>query len=328
MTGVPDHLDGRDLLQVVFESNADPIMVVSEDDGVVLMANAAADDLLGGQAVGEVFGVPQVGDEPAQLDVVRDGVQRIYELSESGSTLDGRPVRVATLRDVTDHVRSVNSLAEFVSTASHEFRAPILAISGFANLLLTGWAHLSGEDREGYLAIMARQSQRLGRTLDRLLIVAQGGHEVTASPRAVPLQSAVNGAVAMLSTDVLSGADVTTDIPPLRVSVDEDHLDQILLNLLSNAAKYGEQPYGVTAVRDGDRVIVRIIDHGPGVSDAFRDRMFVRYARAEGGSLHLRGLGLGLALVADLAARNIGHVRYEETPGGGATFVVDLPAAD
>ena len=110
---------------------------------------------------------------------------------------------------------------------------------------------------------------------------------------------------------------------------DPAQLERVLVNLVSNAIRYSpvDCPATVTASALGDRVELRIIDHGPGVSQTDRDRIFAPFQRKAGESSP-PGTGLGLALSRGLIEAMRGRLTPEDTPGGGLTMIVSLPAAD
>jgi len=116
------------------------------------------------------------------------------------------------------------------------------------------------------------------------------------------------------------GDDVT-------VLVNPEHLQHMLVNLLSNAAKYGGGATAVRIARAAGRVHVRVEDSGPGVPDEFRPRLFQRLARADRDASSVKGTGLGLYIVRSLAQANHGDVHHEPNPAGGSVFVIDLEAA-
>ncbi|MET0422435.1 MAG: ATP-binding protein, partial [Actinoplanes sp.] len=99
---------------------------------------------------------------------------------------------------------------------------------------------------------------------------------------------------------------------------------QMLVNLLSNAAKYGGGATEVRILRDGDRVRVQVQDNGPGVPEEFRPRLFERLARAERDAATVRGTGLGLYIVRGLAHANQGDVFHHPNPAGGSVFTLEL----
>ena len=113
----------------------------------------------------------------------------------------------------------------------------------------------------------------------------------------------------------------------VRAWVQPEHLDQMLTNLVSNAVKYGAQPVVEVSTASPGRVRVAVVDRGRGVPAEFVDALFDRFTRSEETSRSARGTGLGLYIVRELARAAGGDVTHEPTPGGGATFVIDLPAA-
>jgi signal transduction histidine kinase len=125
-------------------------------------------------------------------------------------------------------------------------------------------------------------------------------------------------------------ADVEiVDCDDLDLFVDDEHLVQILINFLSNAEKYGAPPITVRARRSERSVEVVVSDAGDGVPSDFRSRLFERFARASsGGGDKVGGTGLGLSLVAALAAINGGSAWYRSNEPKGSQFGVSLPVND
>jgi signal transduction histidine kinase len=106
---------------------------------------------------------------------------------------------------------------------------------------------------------------------------------------------------------------------------DRTRLEQVLLNLLGNAVKFGEgRPIEVRVERQGDRAVLAVIDHGAGVRPEDRDRIFGRFERAAPAQ-HFGGLGLGLYVAHQIVEAHAGTIAVVDTPGGGATFTVNLP---
>jgi signal transduction histidine kinase len=140
----------------------------------------------------------------------------------------------------------------------------------------------------------------------------------------VDLADAVAAAACTVHLDVEVDA---SDLSP-HARVDARRLDQILTNLLSNAGKYGAPPIEVRIEPLDDQVRVAVSDHGPGVPAEFVPQLFERFTQANAGSRRsANGFGLGLAISAELAGLNDATLTYEPPPGGGATFVLLLPAA-
>jgi signal transduction histidine kinase len=127
------------------------------------------------------------------------------------------------------------------------------------------------------------------------------------------------------------GASVVDPSEQVFVAGDERLLRRAIRNLLENAQRYGggEVEVGVAGAGAGDRrrVSVQVSDRGPGVPDAMRERIFEPFFRLPGHAEQSGGVGLGLALVKQIAARHGGSVRCVARPGGGSRFVIELPVA-
>ncbi len=320
-TGLTNDSDG--FAAAVLAGSVDPILILSHD-GRVMQANLAAERLFGRDLIGSDFGVPSAAAGAAEIDLLTPLGARTAELRLGEAQLEGDRVYVANLRDVTERKRIEQALRDFVSSASHEFRTPLFAIAGFAETLETQWEALPEGDRQRYIEIIHRQARRLSRLSDDLLTIARLDGEAIAP---LPVRTLVRLTIER-ALDMAGEPAVELDVPDrLACMVDPDHLEEILINLVTNAAKYGAAPFVVRAEQVGERVELRVVDHGDGVPAAFRPRLFERFSRDRVSARKAAGTGLGLAIVRGLVARNGGTIAYEETEGGGATFVVRLPAA-
>lgn len=229
------------------------------------------------------------------------------------------------LRAANEALREASAAKDaIISVASHELRTPLTSILGFAVTMRDHDRELAPRQRHEFLEVIERQGRRLLRLIDDLLTVGRiesGRVEVRAER--IAIGEAARQVVRSLGRDVaLTGRD------DLRVLVDPDQLEQVLLNLLTNAEKYGAPPITVEVAGTDDTVEVAVIDHGPGVPDSFVPHMFERFTQASAGATReASGAGLGLAIVDGLAAANGGEVVYERD-GGRTRFVVRLPRSD
>lgn len=170
---------------------------------------------------------------------------------------------------------------------------------------------------------MQRSAARIDRTVrDVLVQVTADTGRLVATPRAVEVHGRVAEALVVAG---LPAPEAAAD--PVTAWVQPDHLDQMVLNLLSNARKYGAEPRVEVEALPDRRVRVAVVDRGTGVPPEFEDSLFERFARSESDRGRARGTGLGLAIVRELARANAGEASYERTPGGGATFVLVLPGS-
>ncbi|UFN45117.1 sensor histidine kinase [Nocardioides okcheonensis] len=233
---------------------------------------------------------------------------------------------VSQILDITDRKAREASLRDLTSMLAHDLRLPTTVIAGYTELLLNDDESLSTEGRRGVVSRLSRAVTSLEDLLSNSLTAsALDAHGMMAVPEEIDLNALVR--------DVVSGIPhpgVSIDIAVSNGATawaDPQHLDRVLANVVSNGVKYGGKDLRITSHAEGDRVHLSVVDHGTGVPPDFVPRMFDRFTRsdtARGG--HQRGSGLGLHIVQDLMVLNDGSVTYEPTPGGGATFVLDMPA--
>jgi signal transduction histidine kinase len=205
----------------------------------------------------------------------------------------------------------------------HEIGNPLSSIRGYAELLCDNPPGLDDARRDRAVSAIARQAGRLDEIVREVLaMVSIDAGTITAARQELPLRAEIARALAAMDLDLpVLG-------PDLRVLFHPGHLQQILVNLLSNAAKYGG---GATAIkiirgRTGE-VAVAVEDDGPGVPEEFRPRLFERLARADRDAASVKGTGLGLYIVRGLAHANHGDIHHEPGPAGGSRFVLTLEIA-
>ena len=163
----------------------------------------------------------------------------------------------------------------------------------------------------------------MARLVDQLLDLSrlQAG---TAEPREdwTSLEEVIRAAVEDTGARERVKLAVAPDLPLIRA--DAGQLRRAIANLVENALRYGEgEPVSVRARVSGGRILMRVVDKGPGIPLAEQARIFTPFYRAPGAAGH--GSGLGLAIVRGLLEANGGRVRVESLPGQGASFVVELP---
>ncbi|HEV7525178.1 MAG TPA: ATP-binding protein [Acidimicrobiia bacterium] len=218
--------------------------------------------------------------------------------------------------------------AGFLSAVSHNLRTPLTAVKAAAGTLLSSWSRIEPEERRELLETISDEAERLERLVRNTLELSRiraGALEV--EPERVDIADLVQHAVRRLRPIARAHRvrlDVDDDLP--AVSLDVTMVEQILLNLLENALRFAppgsEIVVGARALPDV--IEVRVADHGPGVPLEARDRIFEEFQSAETRP-DRTGTGLGLAIVRALVVAHGGSVRYEDTPGGGATFVCTFP---
>ncbi|RPF33259.1 cell wall metabolism sensor histidine kinase WalK [Streptomyces sp. TLI_185] len=212
----------------------------------------------------------------------------------------------------------------FVSDASHELRSPVAAVRQHAEVAL---AHPERADAQALAGTVHDESVRMQRLVDDLLLLARAdeGGAPAAPRRPVDLDDLVLEELRRLRSTTGLRVDGTA-VGAARVAGDEDALRRLVRNLGENAARHARARVAFTLADPGDgRVRLVVEDDGPGIPAADRARVFERFVRLdEPRSRGAGGAGLGLAIVAEVAAAHGGSVRVED----GARFVVTLPSGE
>lgn len=243
----------------------------------------------------------------------------LVAIALSRDALQAEAVETAALR------RSDDVKTALLRTVSHDLRTPLTAIMAAGHAL--GSASLTAPERVELSTGVVGEAQRLSRLVEKLLdlSVLQAGR---ASPRRewVSVEDVVLAAREGLgdrAADVRLSID--PELPPVRA--DAAQLERAFANLLENARSYSDgQPVSVIAHRSGRRVVVRVVDQGPGIRPAERDRIFEPFYRGpQTGRQPWTGSGLGLAIARGFVEANDGEISVDSLPGQGTSFVISLP---
>jgi two-component system OmpR family sensor kinase len=232
-------------------------------------------------------------------------------------------------------VREANEtqMRRFIADASHELRTPLAAVSGYAELYRQG-ALPTEEAVAGAMSRIENESHRMSGLVEDLLTLTRLDGERPLELQTVDLAvlaaDAAQDARTISPDRHVTASGIGGPIQPTELVADERQLRQVVTNLVTNARVHTpagtpvEILVGPTAP---GRVSLVVRDHGEGIPASDRRTVFERFYRADWSRSRGRGggNGLGLAIVAAIAAAHGGAVRVEDTPGGGATFVVDLP---
>ena len=244
------------------------------------------------------------------------------EVAELANTFEEMLRELSAAREETQ--TTLDRQRKFVADASHELRTPLTSI--LANLELLE-SELGGEQRDMADSAL-RSSKRMRRLVGDLLLLARAdaGREM---PRE-PVDMAAVAAEAAREASVLSDQHpLVLDLPrPVMVHGVADDLHRLAGNLIENALIHTPPgtPVTVSVREEGDRAVLEVADRGPGVPREMRERVFERFARGDGDSAPSGGSGLGLAIVRAVTDAHDGQVEIGDAEGGGARFVVTLPA--
>jgi len=220
----------------------------------------------------------------------------------------------------------------FVANVSHEFKTPLTTIRLYSELLEQGRVRDAAQSGE-YLRTISRETQRLARLVSNALDFSrleQGKKKYAKESLELcaELTRLLDTHAPRLAE---AGLVLKRELPasPLAVISDRDAVEQILLNLLDNAAKYGAAGGEVTvalAARAGSGASVRVLDRGPGIPREHWDRIFDKFHRVDDTlTAEKTGTGLGLSIARQLARGLGGELRHEPREGGGASFILELP---
>ncbi|MBV8065991.1 MAG: GAF domain-containing protein [Actinobacteria bacterium] len=221
--------------------------------------------------------------------------------------------------------------ADFVSLVSHELRSPMAAVIGAARTLQERWRHLTPEQREAFLALIADETNRLAILIGDVLHTSQiEAGTFSYSFADVDLGRLVEDAVttaAIGQDEVRVTAAVSSSLPAIRG--DRERLRQVLGNLIENAIKYS--PAGgevqVRAAVENGCVRIAVVDHGPGIPPDQHRLIFEKFGRADIAGASRPGTGLGLFIARSIAEAHGGAVDVRSSPNEGSTFTLTLPAA-
>jgi len=239
------------------------------------------------------------------------------------------------LRAANERLKELDRLKDdFISTVTHELRTPLTAIRSAAEVLHDN-PELDAGDRQEFLAIVIQESERLTRLINQVLDLAKlesGRAEWQVAP--VDLRTIVQDSLdatrqLFRARNVTLEAHLPDRVPP--VDADRDRLVQVLVNLLSNAAKFVEPGVGrvSVALRELDAVLrVAVSDNGPGIGRDDQRIIFEKFRQA-GNTMtdKPQGTGLGLPISRQIVEYLGGRLWVESEPGKGATFIFELPVA-
>lgn len=239
---------------------------------------------------------------------------RLRELSEERDRMEAEAIEAGALR------RSDELKTALLRSVSHDLRTPLTSIIAAGTALDS--PTLTEAERHELSEAVVEQGQRLAHLVENLLDVSRL-ESGSAQPRREPIDLAgvLEAARESLGADgALVKLGIGAEIPELVA--DPVQLERAFANLLVNAVRYGEGRQVLVRSREvGGRLVVRIVDRGPGIPEGERGRIFEPFYRREGG----QGSGLGLAIARGFIEANGGEIAVESVPGQGSTFVVSFP---
>jgi two-component system, OmpR family, phosphate regulon sensor histidine kinase PhoR len=333
----------RNLFEAVIQSMDEAVLAVDGERRIIAV-NRSACELLGisvgvrGRLLLEAVEIPQLADavdhalrgESRSIDVkleepagaLRHLMVRATPQGESGGA-------VLVMHDVTEIRRLETVRRDFVANVSHELRTPVSIIQANAETLLSG-ALEQPEQARRFLDAVRRNAERLGQLISDLLDISRieaGKYKI--EMRALSMASVARSVSKSVAESCRRrGVMFEVEVPEgLMVRGDPGALEQVLVNLVENAVKYGPEGGVVelAAIEQGAAVRIEVRDEGPGIAPDHRRRVFERFYRVDPGrSRHMGGTGLGLAIVKNLTEAMGGDVGVDLREPSGSVFWVRL----
>lgn len=266
----------------------------------------------------------QTEDDRLAVAAVGAGAQDYLVKGQTSPVLLGR-----TLRHAVERQRLVNQLRQmdrarrdFIAHAAHELRTPLTTIAGMSALIEERRGDLGEERFERMLEAVLSQSRRAGELAKALLDLSQvESGDLALDVRPTDVATAVRDAV---SASAAAGTVEVSAEEGVDALVDPARLEQVVVNLVNNAGRYGGRVW-VSAMQRDDRVLIAVEDDGPGVPDDLVPHLFEPFVR--GPDPRGEGTGLGLTITRRLVEALKGTIVYEPREPRGARFAVWLPAA-
>lgn len=273
-----------------------------------------------------VWGIPEqeVRLRGAGAGEVRALVTGRYERDAAGRITGA----VLALRDGGRRRSGPTDGIEVISTVSHELRAPLTSVKGYTSLLLNRWERLGEEQKRMMLEQVHHDADRVTRLVTELLDISRlESGRLVLRPRMVDMVGLVKGVVEkvrMMEPDLSAGVEFPVIFP--SVYADPDKIEQVLTNLVENAAKYADpKSLRVSGVVADGLVKVAVADHGDGIPESDLPRVFTKFFRRA--ETRPTGSGLGLWISRGLVEAHGGRLVVESAVGRGSVFSFTLPIA-
>jgi signal transduction histidine kinase len=309
---------------------------VEADANLVQFAETQLAGAIGGTSAHAMV-ASVVKEAPLTMDEVMSILEEASQIMKYSRELEqkGRELEAAyaDLRVANEQLKQLDKMKDdFVSHVSHELRTPLTSIRAFSEILHDN-PDLDALQRTRYLAIVIAESERLTRLINDILDLAKiEAGALEWNLRELDPREVVEHAVST-TRQLFEERQATLDVrlPPEvpHVLADRDRLVQVLLNLLSNAAKFGRERGGRVELRlqlQPDAIRIDVKDDGPGIALADQERIFQKFRQSGDTTSERRpGTGLGLAISREIVLRFGGRLWVESAPGKGATFSFTVP---
>jgi len=245
---------------------------------------------------------------------------------------DGSILWHGVIMDITQRKNAETIKDEFVSTVSHELRTPLTSIDGALKLLNSGVLESKPEKKKQMLLVAQNNSERLLYLINDLLDIDkldQG--KLTLEVEKVSLGELLEQCVQenLTYAEQYKTRFELHSFEPFDIKVDAQRMKQAITNLMSNACKYSpqDQPVEIRVESDKKSISISIEDHGEGIPDEFKGKIFDKFTQADTGNTRaVAGTGLGLSIAKKIVELHQGAISFSSKPDQGTTFTITLPA--
>ncbi|WP_020677623.1 ATP-binding protein [Geopsychrobacter electrodiphilus] len=316
--------------------------IIGANQSAVSLTGYSLDELLG-MSLGELFSAEERDRVPLRYDLLKAGQivqsERMLTRKDGGLVAIGMNSRMMPdgthhtfIRDITERkadetrmLALIRELEAFTFTASHDLRTPLSSILMATEILESRCKQTLDAPEHSLLQMIANSTREMLTLVDNLLLLARAESPLRPS-QPVDSNKVLAEVIDSLSLRLeTTGVAIKQDpVPDLKIP--ETFISQIFHNLIGNALNYAGrkgETIEVSGRQQGNRVRLYVRDHGPGIPAKEHGRIFELFYRGENASEQV-GSGLGLAIIAKIARAFNGQAWAEETPGGGATFCVEL----
>lgn len=355
--------DSEERFRLIFETNPDPLILATLEDGEIIDVNKAFVTATG------ISRVVALGYNSAELGlwtnlglreqfreqlhdhgevngfeadfIITGGKIRHCLLSARLLNLNNRTCILIVIRDITTEKAAERVLiemdrmkSEFISAATHELSTPLSAMMGYTELLLTPeeFGGFSEEQKQDFLHEVYDRGEALGRIIDDLLDISriEGGHSVSLNLQESSIREVLSKSVEFYRShnpEYLFTLDLADKSEGPMLLLDRHRIAQVLENLLSNAVKYSSENKKIAVkgspTHEGWEIEVK--DQGIGMTPDQVNRVFDKFYRADASDTAIGGLGLGMSIARQIVDAHGGHIRVQSVRGKGTSVMFNLP---
>ncbi len=250
---------------------------------------------------------------------------RIVPIFEHNKTLKW----VGTFTDIEDQKQIEKKKDEFLSITSHELKTPLTSVKAYIQLLSRSLRNHESEQVKGYIEKAHLQVEKLNELISDLLDISKiENGELKLNKQQFDLKIMIESAIETIQqTHGDFKLEILGNETPLLLNGDENRIEQVLINYLTNALKYSPNScfLRITRETNGNNVIIKVKDNGIGIPPEKQNDIFSKFYRVEESSLKFQGLGIGLYICAEIIKRHHGNVGVNSSADNGSEFYFSIP---